>query len=366
MQLYRNLYIMLIPVLAIACKGKQPQQQMAGGMPKTTVSVYEVKAGNYTITESFPAVLTGNVIVDIRSDVTGFLQKIHAKDGSTVSKGQALYEVDKSRSQAVYEEANASVIQAEADLAQKKRDYERYANLLKQDAISKQTVDQAATAVKTSEAMLAAARATRARTGTDISHAVLRAPIHGKIGIAQLRIGDLVTAGSTIVNTLVNEDPIFADIDIPQTRYSEFRKDVSDRDGGNQYYITFPNGELYPEPGKILLVNNTVDPRTGTIRVRLTFPNKGGQLKSGMTASLQMHYKTGEQQVAIPAKAIIELLSEVKVYTLGQGNVVEARPVQKGSILDSLQIINQGLKAGDKVITDGLQKIRPGDTVNVK
>lgn len=366
MQAYRNLYIVMIPVLALACKGKQAPQMSGGAMPKVAVTVYEVKAASYTVTESFPAVLTGNVLVDIKSDVTGFLQKIHAKDGSSVSKGQALYEVDKSRSQAAYDEANAAVIQAEADLALKKRDLERYSNLLKKDAISKQTVDQATTAVQTSEALLAAARATRSRTGTDISHAVLRAPSAGKIGIAQLRIGDLVTAGTTVINTLVNEDPIFADIDIPQTRYSEFRKDVSDREGGNQYYITFPSGELYPEPGKILLVNNAVDPRTGTIRVRLTFPNKSGQLKSGMTASLQMQFKTGEQQVAIPAKSIIELLSEIKVYTVGPGNVVEVKPVQKGALLDSLQIINSGLRPGDKVITDGLQKIRPGDTVIVK
>lgn len=355
---------MLIPVLAAACKGKQAPQQMAPGAMKVPVSVYEVKAASYTVTESFPASLTGNNTVDIKSDVTGFLQKTHAKDGSTVSKGQALYEVDKSRSQAAYDEANAAVIQAEADLALKKRDLERYSNLLKQDAISKQTVDQAQTAVKTAEAMVSQARATRNRTGTDISHSVLRAPISGKIGIAQLRIGDLVTAGSTVVNTLVNEDPIFADIDIPQTRYGEFRKDFAD--GGSQFYLTFPGGDLYPEPGRILLVNNVVDPRTGTIRVRLTFPNKSGQLKSGMTATVQMHFKTGEQQVAIPAKAIIELLSEVKVYTLGPGNVVEVKPVQKGSLLDSLQIINSGLQAGDKVITDGLQKIRPGDTVIVK
>jgi membrane fusion protein (multidrug efflux system) len=366
MQPYRNLYILLIPVLAVACKGKQAQHQMAGGMPKVPVTVFEVKTASYTVTESFPAVLTGNNTIDIRSDVTGFLQKIHAKDGSSVSKGQALYEVDKSRSQAAYDQANAAVIQAEADLALKKRDLERYSNLLKKDAISKQTVDQATTAVQTSEALLAQARATRARSGTDISHAVLRAPIAGKIGIAQLRIGDLVTAGSTVVNTLVNEDPIFADIDIPQTRYNEFRKDAGDKGSGHQYYLTFPGGEPYPEPGKILLVNNAVDAQTGTIRVRLTFPNKSGQLKSGMTASLQMHFKTGENQVAIPAKSIIELLSEVKVYTLGPGNVVEAKPVQKGSLLDSLQIINSGLQPGDKVITDGLQKIRPGDTVIVK
>ncbi len=110
---------MLIPVLAAACKGKQAQQQMAPGAMKVPVSVFEVKAASYTVTENFPAALTGNNNVDIKSDVTGFLEKIYAKDGSIVTKGQALYEVDKSRSQAAYDEANAAVIQAEADLALK-------------------------------------------------------------------------------------------------------------------------------------------------------------------------------------------------------------------------------------------------------
>ena len=363
MQRTRTIYLMLIPLLAAACKGKQ--QQAGGPMPRPAVTVYEVKPTSYVVTESFPASLTANVIVDIRSDVTGYLEAIRTKDGSTVKKGQVLYEVDKSRSQASYDEANASVLQAEADLAQKKQDYERYANILKQDAISRQTVDQARTAVKTSEAMLAAAKASRARTGTDISHAVLRAPMNGKIGIAQLRIGDLVTAGSTVINTLVNEDPIYADIDIPQGRYGEFVGNMKKDEQGIRYYIAFPDGSVHPQEGKVLLVNNVVDPRTGTLRVRLSFPNKGETLKSGMTALVQIRYHT-ENQIAIPSKAIVELLGEVKAYTVDRNNVVQAVPIEKGPIVDSVMIINKGLTAGQRIVVEGIQKVKPGDTVNVK
>ncbi|WP_162946453.1 efflux RND transporter periplasmic adaptor subunit [Chitinophaga barathri] len=363
MQRTRTTYLMLIPLLAMACKGKQ--QQAGGPMPRPGVTVYEVKPTEYVVTESFPASLIGNVIVDIRSDVTGYLEAIHTKDGSTVKKGQILYEVDKSRSQATYDQAEASVLQAEADLAQKKQDYQRYANLLKADAISRQTVDQALTAVKTSEAILAAAKASRARTGTDISHSVLRAPQDGKIGIAALRIGDLVTAGSTTINTLVNEDPIFADIDIPQARYGEFAGNTKKDSAGIKYFIAFPDGSVYPQEGKVLLINNLVDPKTGTLRVRLTFPNKGETLKSGMTALVQIRYHT-PNQIAIPAKAIVELLGEVKAYTVDQHNVVQAVPIQKGPIVDSLMIIHTGLKSGQRIVVDGIQKVKPGDTVNVK
>ncbi|MGN6509619.1 MAG: efflux RND transporter periplasmic adaptor subunit [Chitinophaga sp.] len=363
MQRTRTMYLLLIPLLATACKGKQ--QGAGGPPPRPAVTAYEVKPTSYVVTESFPATLTGNVIVDIRSDVTGYLEAIHTKDGSTVKKGQVLYEVDKSRSQASYDQAEASVLQAEADLAQKKQDYERYANLLKQDAISRQTVDQASTAVKTAEAILAAAKASRARTGTDISHSVLRAPMNGKIGIAQLRIGDLVTAGSTVINTLVNEDPIYADIDIPQSRYAEFVGNLKKDETGIKYFIAFQDGTIYPQEGKVLLVNNIIDPKTGTLRVRLSFPNKNEKLKSGMTAVVEVRYHT-DNQLAIPSKAIVELLGEVKAYTIDNNNVVQAVPIEKGPIVDSLMIIHKGLEAGQGVVVNGIQKVKPGDTVTVK
>lgn len=359
MYLPRSIYTLPMCLLLCACGGKQKPAQ--GPMPRNTVSTYEVKPATYVVTESFPATLTAHSIVEIRSDVTGFLEAIRAKDGSVVNKGQVLYEVDRSRSMASYDQAKASVAQAEADLSQKQRDFERYSNLLKQDAIAKQTVEQAQTLVKTAEANLAAAKAAQTRSGTDINHAVIRAPVSGKIGIALVRVGDLVSAGQTTINTLVNENPIYADIDLPQSRYAEFRK-------GNQqrYYILQDGGEVYPEEGKVLLINNIIDPQTGTIRVRLTFPNKQEILKSGMSAVVQVKYNTADTALAIPAKAIVELLGEVKSYVVDQHNVVQQRPITRGPIIDSLLVIRSGLRPGDKVVVEGIQKIKPGDTVNIK
>ncbi|MCW3464682.1 efflux RND transporter periplasmic adaptor subunit [Chitinophaga nivalis] len=353
-------------VLCVACGNSKKQQQaaMMAGKMKATVVAAEVVPTSYTVVEKFPATLMAQDIVQLRSDVTGFLEGIRVKDGSRVSKGQILYEIDKSRYSAAYGQVAATQQQAEADLAQKQRDYERYKTLLDHDAISKQTVDQAYTAVLTSKANLAAAKASVARAGTDVNHALLRAPLSGRIGIVQIKVGDIVNAGQTLINTIVNERPIYADIDIPQARLPEFIR-IEGGKTENRFYIQFGNGERYAETGKILTINNIVDQQTGTIRVRLVFQNQDETLKSGMSCVIIMQYATPATQLAIPAKAIIQNLSETSVYTLTKDNVVKPADIVPGAVTDTMLLITSGLKAGDRVVVDGIQKIKPGDTVNV-
>lgn len=352
-------------LLCVSCGGKKggPGGGMGYGM-KATVTATTVTTASYTVSEKFPATLVANNIVDIRSDVTGFLEAIRVKDGSSVTKGQPLYEIDRSRYSAAYSQVNASLQQAQAELAQRQRDYDRYNSLLEHDAISRQTVEQASTAVQTAKANVAAARANVQRAGTDVNHAILRAPVSGKIGIALLRVGDIVNAGQTQINTIVNENPMFADFDVPQSRLQEFIR-VEKGNTAIRFLISFTDGTQYDEPGKIQTINNIVDPQTGTIRVRLQFPNGKGMLKSGMSCVVNMIYATPDTQLAIPAKAMIQNLSETSVYTLSKDNVVQPKSVVPGPIVDTLLLINQGLQAGDRVVVEGVQKIRPGDTVNV-
>jgi len=358
-------YLLLLPsyILLFASCGSRQSGGMGGPGMRATVVAVDVTPGTYTIQESFPATLTGNNIVQLRADVTGYLEAIRVPDGSTVKKGQPLYEIDKSRYVAAYNQMNASLLQAQADLAQKQRDLERYQNLLQHDAISRQTVEQAATAAKTAEANVAAAKASLERAGTDVRHAIMQAPVSGKIGIAQVKVGDIVNAGQTLINTIVNEDPIYADFDVPQDRMHEFTGPPSGRD--RRFLLGFTDGTMYPREGRILTVNNIVDPQTGTIRVRLQFPNKEGMLKSGMTCLAVLQYQTPDTTLAVPAKAIMETLSEKNVYVIGPGNTLQLRAVVPGPQADTMQIINKGLKAGEKVVVEGLQKARPGDTVNV-
>ncbi|RAJ73515.1 membrane fusion protein (multidrug efflux system) [Chitinophaga dinghuensis] len=362
-----NILLVATVVAFSACGGakkKQQQQAMMMAQMKPTVVPYTVQAGSYTVVEKFPATLTANNIVEIRADVTGFLTAIKVPDGANVQKGQVLYELDRSRYTAVLNQSAASQQQAEADLALKQRDYERYKNLLDHDAISKQTVDQAHTALLTAQANLAAAKAAVARAGTDVNHAMIKAPVSGKIGIVQIKVGDIVNAGQTLINTVVNETPMFVDFDVSQSRVQEFTK-LKHNAGDIKFYLQFANGDRYNEPGTIQTINNIVDPTTGTVKVRLTFPNKDRLLTSGMSLVVLMQYATPATQVAIPSTAIVQNLSETSVMLLTKDNVVKQQPVVPGAITDTMLLISGGLNAGDRIVAQGMQRLKPGDTVNI-
>jgi len=330
--------------------------------PRATVDAVSVSPKTYNITEAFPGTLTANTIVQLRPDVTGYLEAIRAKDGSFVTKGQPLYDIDKSRYQAAYNQANAGLQQAEADLAQKQRDLKRYQDLLSHDAIAQQVVDQEETAVKTSQANVAAAKAALSKASTDLNHAIMRAPVSGKLGIVEVKIGDIINAGQTLINTIVNDKPMYADFEVPQSQIEEF---TGNQMAHKQFGLKLADSSLYHETGKLLVVNNTVDPNSGTIRIRVEFPNKQGRLKSGMNAVVMISHTSDSGALAVPTKALVQTLAETTLYTLGAGDVVQVAPVIQQEQLDSLTIV-KGLKPGDRVIVDGLQSIRPGDTVNVR
>ncbi|MFB6454329.1 efflux RND transporter periplasmic adaptor subunit [Chitinophaga sp. Hz27] len=361
---YSSIFLVGAAAIFSACGGGKSKQQGMMGPMRATVVPYTVQPASYTVVEKFPATLIANNIVEIRADVTGFLDAIKAPDGSRVGKGQVLYQIEKSRYTAALNQSAASVSQAQADLALKQRDFERYNNLLQHDAISKQTVDQAHTALLTAQANLEAARAAVARASTDVNHSTIKAPVSGKIGIVQIKVGDIVNAGQTVINTIVNEDPMYVDFDVPQYRMQEFLG-LKSRPGDFKFFLQFTNGERYSSAGTILTINNIVDPSTGTVKVRLQFPNKEGLLTSGMSLVVLMQYATSANQLAIPAKAIVQNLSETSVMLLTKDNVIQQKGIIPGAVTDTMLIVNGGLNAGDRIVVEGLQKVRPGDTVNI-
>jgi len=364
---YKRTFYVAGMILCVACGNSKKQQQQAAmmGMMKPTVVAAEVVPASYTVAEKFPATLVAHDVVQLKPDVSGYLEAIRVMDGSSVTKGQPLYDIDRSRYTAAYGQVAATQQQAEADLAQKQRDYERYKSLLDHDAISKQTVDQAYTAMLTAQANVAAAKASVAKAGTDVNHAIVKAPVSGKIGIAQVKVGDVINAGQTLINTIVNEHPMFADMDIPQARLPEFLRIQSGKGGDEKFFIQFGDGTRYTESGKVFTINNIVDPTTGTVRVRLVFDNKDSMLKSGMSIVIVMQYGTPATQLAIPAKAIIQNLSETSVYTISKDNVIGAQDIVPGAVTDTMQLVTSGLKAGDRIVVEGLQRVKPGDTVNI-
>ena len=350
-------------LLATSCNDKKKSTSTSpqGTKIHPAVEAVIVQPQKYIVTENYPATLAAHAIVELRPDVSGYLEGIHVTDGSWVKKGQILYDIDKSRYQAAYNQAQAALQQAQAKLAQDQRDYKRYAALLEKDAIASQMVEQAKTAVQVSEANVAAAKAALSQAATNLNHAVVRAPISGKIGISQVKLGGIVNAGQTVLNTIVDDNPIYADFNIPQSSISKLNGVGGQR---INFGLQIPGAATPVGNGRLLMINNQVDPQSGTVTVRLEFPNKDHALQSGMNASVTLQFTGADSMLAVPTKALIHTLGETAVFVVGNDNVVTMKQVEDGSIIDSLTIV-KGLAPGSKVVVEGLQNVQPGDTVQV-
>ncbi len=362
--IYSSFGIVLI-FLLVSCGGnkKQSAATMQGaGMPKPVVNVITIEPQSYVISREYAATLEAYSIVKLRADVSGYLKSIKVQDGSFVHKGQVLYALDKSRYQAAYDRAKADLAQVKTSLALKQRDLERYQDLLKHDAISRQTVDQATTAVEAAQANLKAAEAAVESAATDLRHTHIIAPESGKLGIVQVKVGDLVSAGQTLINTIVNENPMYVDFEIPQSDIAEFTDPAIKR----TYSLQFSDGSDYDRNGKLLVVNNAVDQTTGSIQIRLQFPNDKGMLKSGMSAVVLVQHPTDSDGIAVPTTALVHILAETAVYVLDKDNKIESRSVVTGPEVGNKTLIIKGLQPGDRIVVEGLKKVRPGMEVQVQ
>src|SRR5690606_40339663 len=221
---------------------------------------------------------------DLRAEVSGYITAIFVADGASVSKGQKLYEIDRTRYEAAAQQAKAALAIAEANFDRIKRDVGRYRKLAEQDAIARQTLDYAETDLNNAEAQVASAKAALVTATTNLNRSTIVAPFSGTLGISQVRAGALVTAGSTLLNTISSTSPIAVDFAVNQRNIQQF---VDLQKQGNVekdsvITLTFAGGTIYPQPGKITVIDRAVDANTGTITVRATFANPDGLLRAGM------------------------------------------------------------------------------------
>lgn len=360
-----GLLIIGASIAASCSNNQQPQGQgQQQAIPvSTATATEEVVVG----TDSYP----GNVVAlnetELRAEVSGYITGIFATDGASVTKGQKLYEIDRTRYAAEVEQAKSGLAIAEANLDRIKRDVGRYRKLAEQDAIAKQTLDYAETDFNNAQAQVVSARATLTTAQTNLNRAVIIAPFNGTIGISQVRLGALVSAGSTLLNTLSSVDPIAVDFPVSEREIPHFialrQSDAVTRD--SLISIKLPGGQAYSHPGKLITMDRAVDRNTGTITVRASFANPDGLLRAGMATTVQIRNHSESKQLVIPYRAVMEQLGQTSVYVLTDSSTVEQRGVQLGLKVADRVVINEGLSSGEQVITDGTINLRPGTKVQV-
>jgi RND family efflux transporter MFP subunit len=354
--------IFLAPILLAACGGGQSKQPP---VPPVQIAAERAEAKTTAYYDQYPATVTALNEVQIRPQVSGYITGIYFKDGQRVTKGMKLYTVDQQQYQAGYDQSVANLNVARANLAKVQQDADRYQELAKKDAIARQVLDHALADLQTAKMQVAAAQANVKNVQTGLRYATIYAPLTGTIGISQVKLGASVTPGVTILNTVSSNDPIAVDVAIDEkqiARFSQLQKPAAE--GDSTFSILLPDGSEYPFYGKIVMMDRAVDPQTGTIRARLTFPNKNEELKPGMNCNLRVLNAASTPQILIPNKAVVEQMGEYFVYVV-DGNKVTQRKVALGTRIGNRIIIRDGLLAGEKIATEGVQKLKDGASVQV-
>lgn len=336
-----------------------PTQQAEIATPVSTALVNkEIVTG----VKNYPAFVIALQETEIRAEVTGYITNIFVADGAAVSKGQKLYEIDRTRYQAAVDQARANLAIAKANLDRVEKDLQRYQTLAEKDAIAKQTLDYATTDVNNQKAQVQAAQAALTTAQTNLQRSVIFAPFSGTVGISQVRNGALVSAGSTLLNTISTTNPIGVEFQINERDIADFTK-LKAGSSSSDIYITLPDGTRYPEAGRIVTIDRAVESQTGTLKIRASFANNSNTLRTGMNTTLNVASTSAQEQIVIPYKAVFEQLGVFNVYTVNDSSKVELKQVTLGHKLDDKVVITSGLEAGQKIVLDGAASLRPGTKV---
>jgi RND family efflux transporter MFP subunit len=315
--------------------------------------------------------------VEVRSHVWGYLEKVNFKEGDPVMKDDVLFKLDARPYVAALDQAKAKVAQDQAQLKFDEAEYQRAFKLVSSGAVTKSDLDKTAAARDVDIANIKAAEAAVAARELDVEYTNVRAPVSGRAGRYVVTVGNLIQSGDqgggTLLTTIVSVDPMYVYFDADEYTVLRVRKLIregkakSARDVPDlPAWLGLANEEGHPHKGVLNFVDNQVNPKTGTLRLRGVFPNKDDALAPGYFARVRINIGFPHPALLINDRAIDTDQGQKIVYVVGEDNKVSTRPVRVGKIYAGLREITHGLKAGDRVIVNGLQQVRPGLVVEPK
>ena len=360
---------LLAGLVCLSC-GKKPAAPPGPSLP---VEVATVTQKDVPITQEWIGTLDGFVNADIRPQVTGYVLRQVYIEGSFLHRGDVLFEIDPRQFQAALDQAKGFLAQNEAALGKAKLDVARFTPLVAERAISQQELDNAVAAERQAQANVASARATVEQAQLNVGWTKVMSPIDGIAGIAKSQVGDLVN-GQTIMTTVSVVDPIKVYFNPSEQEYMAWAqkrgpvdavRGTPPQDKG-MLVLTLSDGTAYPQRGDPVLANRNVDLKTGTIQVQGLFPNPKHLLRPGQYAKVRASTDIRKGALLVPQRAVSELQGLYQVAVVGPGDKVEIRPVQTGDRVGSLWIIEKGLSPGDRIVVEGIQKVKPGMVVNPK
>lgn len=343
----------------------------AAPAPAMPVSVATVEAQDVTTWQEFSGRLEAVDRVDLRSRVAGAILSVNFREGAFVKKGDLLVTIDPAPYETAVAEAEAQVSAAQARVELTKLELDRGRKLIESRTVSQSALDQRLSAYHEATAALRSAKAALQSAQLDLGYTEIRAPISGRAGKLQITVGNLVAAGagSPVLTTLVSTDPIYASFDVSEQVLSRALAELPSGDGGMRPIERIPveietAGAGKPIRGHLQFVDNRVDTGSGTVDVRAVFDNPDGLLIPGQFVRVRIGQPEPEPQLLISERAVGTDQDKRFVLVVGEHNKLDYRQVSLGDWVDGLRVVTNGLKPGDRIVVDGLQRVRPGAVVD--
>ena len=352
----------LVAVAGLGCGKKEvpappPPDVKAASVLQKDVPIYVEAIGQ----------TRGSTEIEVRARVEGFIQTIDFKEGTPVRKGQLLYTIDPSQYQATLAQAKGALAESEAQLARAKQDVVRYEPLVAKNAISRQEYETAVVVQRAAEAAVDASKAQAERAAIDLSYTKVLAPEDGLAGKTEVYPGTLVGRGqSTLLTHISQIATIHVRFTVPERDYLFYARRRQERMSSHApsadlpFELVLADGSVHPEKGLLVFVDRNVDPATGTIMLEAAFRNPGGIVRPGQYARVRVAVDLKKQAILVPQRAVSELQGIYNVAVVGGDDTVEIRMVTPAQRIGNLWVIDAGLKAGDRVVVEGVQKVRPG------
>lgn len=371
-----KILLAVVAALLAACSKPATPAAGTGGPPPPKIPVVQVESRDVPIFLEAVGELVGSVDIDIRARVDGVLEGLHFEEGFKVAKGADLYTIDPKPYESRVREAEGKVAEATARFVRAEADLKRIRPLVEIEALSERTLDQAVGEFDASKGLLQAAEASLENARIELGYTRITSPIDGLIGRTEAKVGEYVGRypNPVVLNTVSKIDPINVEFSISEREYLTTARRVQagatdapaamkENAGDTALELYLSDGSLHPHRGVVELADRQINADTGTLLLEATFPNPARILRPGQFARVRAIIDTKENAAVIPQRCVRELQGIYQVFVISEDGKVDVRRVSPGTRFDDMWQIDEGVKPGEWVAIEGLQKLRPGMTV---
>lgn len=365
------LFLLCAICLISACQKEEVATQTP---PPPEVNVYMTKSEEVPIYQTYVGQVYGAKDIAIRARVEGFLKGLHFQEGSVVTEGSLLYTIDQQPFEAQVAAQQGLVAEANTQLTKAKNDLNRYRPLAAKNAVSQSDLDAAEAQFQAAQGALDAANANLRAVEIQKGYTKIYSPITGIIGKTKAKVGDFVgrDPNPVILNTVSNTDHVLVEFFLSETQYlivarrflaeTEAEKQKIEK-AAQEFELILADDSIYRHKGEPTFIDRMIDPMTGAILVQASFPNPEGLLRPGQFAKVKLQIDTAKEGILIPQRAVTELQGMNRVFVVDEKDTVQERKVTLGPKVDNLWLVREGIKSGERVIFEGLQKVADGGVV---